>query len=148
MKKVILIIVALVLIVTAGIFIYRANLSEDVAEKPNEEVVEATVEDDGKITEIPLDSVKGITEQEAEELCYTVMGEKDSETGFLFSFGVSGAVEVNKKQYYVVRGSWLVNNSHMSYIGDFFVSADGKEIITGTALSGEYTMDNTIWEKP
>ena len=99
------------------------------------------------IVEIPVDSIKGITKQEAEKLCYSVLGEKDADTGFTFSFGVSGAVKRGEKQYYVVRTSWLVNNSHLSYIGDFFVSADGNEIYNGTALSGEYEMTDKIWIK-
>jgi len=99
------------------------------------------------IVEIPVDSVKGITQQEAEELCYSVLGEKDADTGFIFSFGVSGAVETAGKQYYVIRASWLVNNSHMSYIGNFFVSADGNELYNGVALSGEYEILNIIWKK-
>ncbi len=99
------------------------------------------------IVEIPVDSVKGITQKEAEELCYYVMGEKDEDTGFLFSFGTSGAVEKDKKQYYVIRASWLVNNNHLSYIGDFFVSADGTEIYNGTSLANEYVISDKIWSK-
>lgn len=99
------------------------------------------------IMAIPIDDVKGITPKEAEMLCYHVLGEKDKDTGFIFSFGTSGAVGKGKKQYYVIRASWLVNNSHLSYIGDFFVSADGKEIYNGTALSGEYIMQDIIWSK-
>ncbi len=119
----------------------EAPVSEDREIKKDDEVA------NGIITKIDIESVKGITAKEAEELCYAVMGEKDEETGFLFSFGTSGAVERDGKQYYVVRASWLVNNSHMSYIGDFFVSADGKEIYSGTALpeTDEYTMDTKIF---
>ncbi len=102
---------------------------------------------DSDIIEISVNAVKGITQREAEELCYYVMGEKDEKTGFTFSFGVSGAVEKDKKQYYVVRASWLVNNNHLSYIGDFFVSADGKEVYGGTALRDEYIMLDKIWSK-
>ena len=97
------------------------------------------------IVEISIDTVNGITMREAEELCYYVLGEKDEDTGFTFSFGTSGAVEKDKKQYYVIRASWLVNKSHLSYIGDFFVSSDGKEIYSGTASPGEYIMVNRIW---
>lgn len=99
------------------------------------------------ITEISIDDVKGISQSEAEELCYLVMGKADDETGFLFSFGATGAIEKGKKQYYVIRASWLVENSHLSYIGDFFVSADGKEIYEGTAISGEYEMVNMVWSE-
>jgi len=103
--------------------------------------------DDGEITEIPIESVKGITTEEAEKLCYSVMGDKDEETGNIFSFGVSGAVRKGRKQYYTVRASWLVNSSHLSYIGDFFVSADGKELYSGIALPDEYEMTERIWKK-
>ncbi len=102
---------------------------------------------DNEIVEIPVDSVKGITQQEAESLCLSVMGEKDEETGFMFSFGASGAVKTAGKQYYVIRVSWLVNNSHLSYIGDLFVLADGTEVYSGTALQGEYIMEDLIWKK-
>ena len=101
----------------------------------------------GNISEISVDDIEGITSNDAEEICYMVMGEKDEETGFTFSFGTSGAVEKNGKQYYVIRASWLVNNSHMSYIGDFFVRADGRELYTGTAIAGEYTIDDLIWKE-
>ncbi len=88
-----------------------------------------------------------ITPEEAEKLCYSVLGEKDEVTGFPFSFGVTGTHETDGKQYYVIRVSWLVNNSHMSYIGDFFVSVDGKEIYNGFAQSEAYTMENLIWSE-
>ena len=97
------------------------------------------------ITEISIDDVKGIAQQEAEELCYTVLGDKDEDTGFLLSFRSTGAVEKEGKQYYVIRSSWLVDNNHWSYIGDFFVSADGKEIYNGFFEQGEYTMSDIIW---
>ena len=107
----------------------------------------AIIDANTEITEISVDSVKGILPEEAEKLCFFVLGEKDAETGFPFSFSVAGAVETDKKQYYVIRASWLVNNSHMSYIGDFFVSADGKKIYDGIARPGEYTMGKRIWNK-
>lgn len=88
-----------------------------------------------------------ITAEEAEKLCYTVMGEKDEATGFPFSFGVTETFEQNEKEYYAIRASWLVNNDHMSYIGDFFVSVDGREIYTGFVQNGEYAFEDTIWSK-
>ena len=88
-----------------------------------------------------------ITAEEAEKLCYTVMGEKDETTGFPFSFGVTETFEQNGKKYYAIRASWLVNNSHMSYIGDFFVSVDGREIYTGFVKNEEYTFEDMIWSK-
>ena len=153
-KKIFCIIVVAVLVFTiGGILYYKAFMpnNETAMEHnepvPNQNIAVNETKSDSDIIEIPLDSVKGISKQEAEKACYRVLGEKDEKTGFIFSFGTSGAVETNGKQYYVIRASWLVNNSHLSYIGDFFVSADGKEIYSGTAVSGEYIMGNLIWKE-
>lgn len=153
-KKIFYAIIVAVLIVTiSGILYYKTLIpnNETVVEYkepvPNQDVAFSETKSGSDIMEISVDSVKGITQQEAEKLCHSVFGEKDEETGFIFSFGTSGAVETEGKQYYVIRASWLVNNSHMSYIGDFFVSADGKEIYSGTALPGEYIMENVIWRE-
>ena len=153
-KKIFCVIIVAVLILSiGGILYYKTFISDN--ETPveynetvhNKDILDNETKLDNDIKEISVDSVEGITQQEAERLCHSVFGEKDKETGFLFSFGTSGAVETKGKQYYVIRVSWLVNNSHLSYIGDFFVSADGKEIYDGTALSGEYTMGKLIWSK-
>ncbi len=147
------IIVAVLVLAISGIIYYKIFISNnETALEDNEPVQnqDAAVNESGAdndIVEISVDSVKGITQQEAEKLCYSVLGEKDEKTGFTFSFGTSGAVETGGKQYYVIRASWLVNNSHLSYIGDFFVSADGKEIYNGTALHGEYIMKNEVWRE-
>lgn len=119
---------------------------DKAAEKTAEDTTYVEVENND-VFEIPIDSVVGITAKDAEKLCYDVMGERDEKTGFPFSFGTTGAVEKCGKQYYTIRASWLVNNSHMSYIGDFFVSADGDEIYTGEVRPGEYTMTSVIWSK-
>ena len=113
----------------------------------NKAVIENNDITSGHITEISIDDVKGISQSEAEDLCYAVMGEKDEETGFAYSFGATGAIEKGEKQYYVIRASWLVENSHLSYIGDFFVSVDGKEIYEGTAIMGEYEILNKLWSE-
>lgn len=150
-KKLVCLIVILALIgaIALGLYHKTTIIKNDTPVENNEPAQEQTtaINTESKIVEIPLDAVKGITPEEAEELCYFVLGEKDQDTGFTFSFGTAGAVEKDKKSYYVIRASWLVNNSHMSYIGDFFVSADGKEIYNGTALPGEYTMQNIIWSE-
>ncbi len=153
-KKIFFVIIVGMLVFTiSGILYYKTLIpNNETALEHNEPVsIQDIVVNEAKterdIIEISVDSVKGITQQEAEKLCHSVFGEKDEETGFIFSFGTSGAVKTEGKQYYVVRASWLVNNSHMSYIGDFFVSADGKEIYSGTALSGEYIMENVIWSE-
>ena len=129
-------------------FIVRDKVNLDYNKLVQDQKVEINeTKADGEIVEISVDTVKGITQGEAEELCYYVLGDKDKDTGFAFSFGTAGAVEKDKKQYYVIRASWLVNNNHLSYIGDFFVSADGKEIYEGSARPDEYIMLNIIWSR-
>lgn len=153
-KKIFCVIIVAVLILSIGGILYYKTFifSNETPMEYNETVNNKDILDnetklDNDIKEISVDSVEGITQQEAERLCYSVFGEKDKETGFLFSFGTSGAVATKGKQYYVIRVSWLVNNSHLSYIGDFFVSADGNEIYDGIAMPGEYTMGKLIWSK-
>lgn len=153
MKKILVVILVLLFVfafirITTSICenLKRRNDAQGIP-VPNQDVAVHETKTDCDIIEISVDHVRGITQQEAEKLCYSVFGEKDEETGFIFSFGTSGAVKTEGKQYYVIRASWLVNNSHWSYIGDFFVSADGKEIYGGTALSDEYTMENVIWRE-
>ena len=90
---------------------------------------------------------ESITPEEAEKLCYLVLGEKDEETGFPFSFSATSTLERNGIQYHVIRATWLVNNDHMSYIGDFFVSSDGKEIYSGFIEGDKYSLGNLIWSK-
>lgn len=151
-KKIFCIITVAALFFVIGSILYHKTFipNKEAAVERNEPVQNQDVavnetKTDDDIIEISVDSVKGITQQEAEKLCYSVLGKKDKETGFMFSFGTSGAVKTGGKQYYVIRASWLVNNSHLSYIGDFFVSADGKKIYSGTALQGEYIIENVIW---
>ena len=88
---------------------------------------------------------KRITAEEAERICYAVMGEQDEATGFPFSFGVTNLVKQEGKEYYAIRASWLVNNSHMSYIGDFFVSVDGKELYAGSVQDDKVLLQELIW---
>ena len=150
MKKNILIII-LVLIFLFVFIRITTSTYENIKRRNNapvqdQEMIIDETKSDGDITPISVDDVKGITGQEAEELCYYVMGEKDEDTGFAFSFGTSGAVQKGEKQYYVIRASWLVDNNHLSYIGNFFVSADGKEIYDGVVSGEEYEMMDLIWK--
>ena len=150
MKKNILIII-LVLIFLFVFIRITTSTYENIKRRNNapvqdQEMIIDETKSDGDITPISVDDVKGITGQEAEELCYYVMGEKDEDTGFAFSFGTSGAVQKGEKQYYVIRASWLVDNNHLSYIGNFFVSADGKEIYDGVVSGEEYEMMDLMWK--
>lgn len=148
-KKIFYIILIVVLVFAIGGILYHKTfiIKNENTLKQEQEITIDETNAESDIVEISVNTVKGITQKEAEKLCYYVLGEKDEDTGFAFSFGVSGAIEKDKKQYYVIRASWLVNNNHLSYIGDFFVSADGKEIYDGLALPDEYIMHNIIWSK-
>ena len=144
-KKIFLTFVILVVIITSCIFIIRFSFNQEIKEDENikdSEIIEQT-----DFVQIPIDSVSGITTKRAEELCYNVLGKKDEKTGNLFSYGVSDAVKKGSREYYIVRVSWLVNNDHMSYIGDFFVSSDGSKIYNGFAKPGEYEMGDIVWSK-
>jgi len=142
MKKYIILVIIIICLI-AGFFAYVVwnTPKNSNVENPDSQKTEVK---NTEIIEIPIESVAGITPDEAEKMCYSIMGERDEETGNTFSFGVSGAIEWNGKQFYTVRASWLVNNSHMSYIGDFFVSSDGEEIYEGIVSSGEYEIGNLI----
>ena len=144
--------VILVLIFVFAFIRIATSTYENIKRRNNapvqgQETVIDETKSNGDITPISVDDIKGITGREAEELCYYVLGEKDEDTGFTFSFGTSGAVQKGQKQYYVIRASWLVDNDHFSYIGDFFVSADGKEIYDGVVLGEEYEMMDLRWKK-
>lgn len=88
-----------------------------------------------------------ITAQEAEKLCGEVMGEVAEETGFPVSYRCQGAVSVGGKFYYVMHVSWLVDNSHWSYIGNCFVSCDGREIYDGIVSEKEYKITKLLWSR-
>ena len=144
-KKIFLTFVILVVIITSCIFIIRFSFNQEIKEDENikdSEIIEQT-----DFVQIPIDSVRGITTKRAEELCYNVLGKKDEKTGNLFSYGVSDAVKKGNREYYIVRVSWLVNNDHMSYIGDFFVSSDGSKIYNGFAKPGEYEIGDIVWSE-
>ncbi|MBQ2890938.1 MAG: hypothetical protein IJE44_04770 [Clostridia bacterium] len=123
MKKILYIFIAVVLVLALGGVLYHTFF------------VNAPVENER------------ITQEEAEKLCASVLGEKDEETGFPFSFGATGTIQKDGKEYYVIRTSWLVNNDHLSYIGDFFVTTDGKEIYDGWYTSEEYSIGKLIWSE-
>ena len=86
-----------------------------------------------------------ITKDEAQELCAEVLGEYDPDTGFLMSYRCGEVISAGGKIYYVVYMSWLVDNSHLSRIGECFVSVDGKEIYNGSAFDGDYEITERIW---
>lgn len=125
-------------------------------EKKDENIAETktkTIPKPEDVKEIPLSDVEALTDQtvltqqEAEKLCGEVLGDKAEENGFPISYRCIGAVSANDQLYYVMHISWLVDNSHWSYIGNCFVSVDGQEIYDGVASQGKYEMTKLRWEK-
>ena len=125
------------------------NNETDITENKTEQIF------DKDIVEIPISDVEmiakqsenGITSMEAEQLCQEILGDSAEENGFPISYRCISAVSVNDKLYYVMHISWLVNNSHWSYIGNCFVSYDGKEIYDGLFLQEEYSMTELRWRQ-
>lgn len=124
-------------IVVAELKSLRGNVSDkSMVEVPISEVEAFVKQNDGHLTA-----------QEAEKLCGEVMGEVAEETGFPISYRCQGEVSANDKFYYVMHISWLVDNSHWSYIGNCFVSSDGREIYDGIASEKEYKIAKLLWSK-
>lgn len=125
------------------------NNETDITENKTEQIF------DKDIVEIPISDVEmiakqsenGITSMEAEQLCQEILGDSAEENGFPISYRCISAVSVNDKLYYVMHISWLVNNSHWSYIGNCFVSYDGKEIYDGLFLEEKYSMTELRWRQ-
>lgn len=125
------------------------NNETDITENKTEQIF------DKDIVEIPISDVEmiakqsenGITSMEAEQLCQEILGDSAEENGFPISYRCISAVSVNDKLYYVMHISWLVNNSHWSYIGNCFISYDGKEIYDGLFLQEEYSMTELRWRQ-
>ena len=69
-----------------------------------------------------------ITQEEALALAEDHFGEKDEATGNTFSVGFENMVTLDGVEYYNFRVSWLVNGDHMSYLTNYLVSLDGKEM--------------------
>lgn len=116
----------------------------DIVENVREDVELRLEDTDEKslsaVNLISEDLVEGITVEEATNLCVEKIGRVAEETGFTFSYGCIGAIEYEGVQYYVMRTSWLVDNNHLSYVGDIMVSASGDEI-----YDGDHTMDNKYY---
>ena len=88
-----------------------------------------------------------ITAEEAEKLCAEVLGDYAEETGFPISYKCTDEIDFFGKEYYVMHISWLVNNSHLSYIGNAFVTKDGKAIYDGVVSGEEFEITSLRWQK-
>ena len=108
------------------------------------EVVEVPISD---VESIAKEKEDGITKEEAESLCRERLGDKAEENGFPISYRCIGAVSANEKLYYAMHITWLVDNNHWSYIGNCYVSSDGKEIYDGIVSPARYEITELRWSK-
>ena len=67
-----------------------------------------------------------ITHEEGVALVEQLLGTVDKETGNLMSYTYEETVELDGISYYNYRVSWLVDESHVSYLANYLVSADGQ----------------------
>lgn len=80
---------------------------------------------------------KVITVEEAEKILEDKYGKEDKETGNIMSYGyITTVKDETGNEYYAFRHSWLVNNDHMSFLQNVFVSLDGKIIKTNSESAG------------
>lgn len=99
-----------------------------IAETEN---VETSETDSLEEAETPADSGSYLSEEEALQLLYDSLGTEDEETGNAYSFGYIGNTSVDEAEYLVFDWRWMVDNDHLSRIGDLFVAADGSGIYEG-----------------
>ena len=92
-------------------------------------------------------SASNLSPAEAEKLCGEMLGTVAPETGFPLSYNHVGSATFGEETYYVMRITWLVNNSHQSYIGDCFVSDDGSAIYDGYATPTSYELGELRWTR-
>ncbi len=160
MKKkiniIILWIITMILAFCVGTKVDNTPISSKLSNNANDTITKIPIEESADyIVEVPISDVEsiakeqehGITEQEAEILCRDVLGDKAEENGFPISYRCISAVSANDKLYYVMHITWLVDNNHWSYIGNCYVSSNGKEIYDGIVSAGKYEMTKLRWKK-
>ena len=136
------------------------DIQSDINTEPvfNTGLQEPEVDDSNKPVEISMDSIEGITSDEAVMLCREVFGDKHNENstfgmsegprGIPMSYLSEAAVEYKGTKYYCMRVMWLPHESTWSTIGFLLVSADGNEIHSGMRHSdGTYSLGRILWEK-
>jgi|GEM_PF-668730 len=69
-----------------------------------------------------------ITPDQGAALLEEKLGSVDSATGNQMSYGYEDTISADGAEYYRYRVSWLVDSDHLSYLTDYLVSTDGKEI--------------------
>lgn len=102
--------------------------SQEEVLPPESAGVESASPEDAVQPETTQTPAAAITQEEALALVEDHFGEKDEATGNTFSIGFEDMVTLDGVEYYNFRVSWLVNGDHMSYLTNYLVSLDGKEM--------------------
>lgn len=102
--------------------------SQEEVLPPESAGVESAGPEDAVQPETTQTPAATITQEEALALVEDHFGEKDEATGNTFSIGFEDMVTLDGVEYYNFRVSWLVNGDHMSYLTNYLVSLDGKEM--------------------
>lgn len=102
--------------------------SQEEVLSPESAGVESAGPEDAVQPETTQTPAAAITQEEALALVEDHFGEKDEATGNTFSIGFEDMVTLDGVEYYNFRVSWLVNGDHMSYLTNYLVSLDGKEM--------------------
>ena len=130
--------------VSTPIYFYRVSSLQKAGDlptpSPNGNLLpqsSAPAEEDNQ-SSLPLPSAgtPRITQEQALTLIQEQYGLADEETGFTYSWGFDEMTTIDGVEYFNFRMTWLVtdpegNTSHMSYLTNVFVSADGQSIRTG-----------------
>lgn len=102
--------------------------SQEEVLPPESAGVESAGPEDAVQPETTQTPAATITQEEALALVEDHFGEKDEATSNTFSIGFEDMVTLDGVEYYNFRVSWLVNGDHMSYLTNYLVSLDGKEM--------------------
>ena len=146
--KTIFTIIVIILIIACGVYVYQKYQTKDVSsgnvenlqnvEKENTEVtktntINTTNETNTTSTNDKTNNETTITIEDATRILEAKYGTVDSMTGNTMSYGYITKVKDSKgNEYYAFRESWLVDNSHSSFLQNVFVSLDGKIIKTSS----------------
>ena len=102
--------------------------SQEEVLPPESAGVESASPEDAVQPETTQTPAATIIQEEALALVEDHFGEKDEATGNTFSIGFEDMVTLGGVEYYNFWVSWLVNGDHMSYLTNYLVSLDGKEM--------------------
>ncbi len=144
MKKIFISLLCIGIVLVAVLICFKMGNCSTETEQFNKSIAELLV---SEVETIAKRSENGLTSIEAEQLCRDVLGDKAEENGFPISYKCISAVSANDKLYYVMHITWLVNDSHWSYIGNCYVSFDGREIYDGVVSGEEYEITDLRWKK-